>query len=84
MAYTAQPGGMTGEERGLLRDFWGPGMRVDPPTREVVAQLAPGRGDWVFTKWRYSAFFSTDLLERMRRTGATSSSSAACTRTSAY
>ena len=33
VAYTAQPGGMTDEQRGLLKDFWGPGMRVDPADR---------------------------------------------------
>lgn len=69
VAYTAQPGGMTETERGLLRDFWGPGMRVDPADREVVAELAPADGDWMFTKWRYSAFFRTDLLARMRAHG---------------
>jgi isochorismate hydrolase len=69
VGYTAQPGGMTGEQRGLLRDFWGPGMRVEPADREVVDELAPGRDDWLFTKWRYSAFFRSDLLERMRARG---------------
>ncbi|MFI1940739.1 isochorismatase family protein [Streptomyces purpureus] len=66
VAYTAQPGGMTPEQRGLLADFWGPGMKVDPADREVVAPLAPTAADWLLTKWRYSAFFKTDLLERMR------------------
>jgi trans-2,3-dihydro-3-hydroxyanthranilic acid synthase len=69
IAYTAQPGGMTESQRGLLRDFWGPGMRVDPGDREVVDALAPADGDWVLTKWRYSAFFRSDLLERMRAEG---------------
>lgn len=69
VAYTAQPGGMTPEQRGLLADFWGAGMRVDPADREVVEPLAPAPGDWVFTKWRYSAFFRSDLLERMRAAG---------------
>ncbi|MEV7193726.1 isochorismatase family protein [Streptomyces sp. NPDC093510] len=69
VAYTAQPGGMTDEQRGLLKDFWGPGMRVDPADREVVGPLAPAAGDWRLTKWRYSAFFRTDLLERMRAGG---------------
>ncbi|GAB1516165.1 isochorismatase family protein [Actinophytocola sp. KF-1] len=69
VAYTAQPGGMTPEQRGLLKDFWGPGMKVAPADREVVDELAPGRDDWVFTKWRYSAFFRSDLLERMRALG---------------
>ncbi|MEU3253481.1 isochorismatase family protein [Streptomyces sp. NPDC006997] len=69
VAYTAQPGGMTEEQRGLLKDFWGPGMRVDPADREVVAPLAPAPDDWMLAKWRYSAFFRSDLLERMRSRG---------------
>ncbi|MFF8594436.1 isochorismatase family protein [Streptomyces sp. NPDC015220] len=69
VAYTAQPGGMTEEERGLLKDFWGPGMRVDPADREVVEALAPTPGDAVFTKWRYSAFFRSGLLDWLRRHG---------------
>jgi trans-2,3-dihydro-3-hydroxyanthranilic acid synthase len=66
VAYTAQPGGMSEQERGLLKDFWGPGMRVDPTDREVVDPLAPEPADWIFTKWRYSAFYRSDLLARMR------------------
>ncbi|GAA2268864.1 MULTISPECIES: isochorismatase family protein [Kitasatospora] len=69
VAYTAQPGGMTQEQRGLLKDFWGPGMRPDPADREVVDELAPSEGDWQLTKWRYSAFFNSPLLERMRESG---------------
>lgn len=66
IAYTAQPGGMSEVDRGLLEDFWGPGMRVDPTDREIVDALAPAAGDWRLTKWRYSAFHRSDLLERMR------------------
>lgn len=66
VAYTAQPGSMTEKQRGLLKDFWGPGMRVDPADRQVAGPVAPAPGDWVFTKWRYSAFFKSALLERMR------------------
>ncbi|MBT2472224.1 isochorismatase family protein [Streptomyces sp. ISL-66] len=69
VAYTAQPGGMDDAQRGLLKDFWGPGMRTDPADREVVVELAPGADDWLLTKWRYSAFFRSDLLERMRGAG---------------
>ncbi|GLF99409.1 isochorismatase family protein [Streptomyces yaizuensis] len=69
VGYTAQPGGMTPEQRGLLADFWGPGMRVDPADREVVEPLTPAAHDWRFTKWRYSAFFRSDLLDRMRFQG---------------
>ncbi len=66
IAYTAQPGGMTNDQRGLLKDFWGTGMRVDPDERQVVAELTPDAGDWIFTKWRYSAFFKSELLATMR------------------
>lgn len=69
VAYTAQPGGMSAAERGLLADFWGPGMRGTAADREVIAPLAPAPGDWRFTKWRYSAFFRSDLLDRMRAAG---------------
>jgi isochorismate hydrolase len=69
VAYTAQPGRMTRDQRGLLRDFWGPGMRTEKADREMVPELAPAAGDWVFTKWRYSAFFRSDLHERMRACG---------------
>ncbi|MGA5867863.1 isochorismatase family protein [Streptomyces cinereoruber] len=67
--YTAQPGGMTDEERGLLKDFWGPGMRVDPADRQIVPELTPAPADRVLTKWRYSAFFRSDLLEQLRAQG---------------
>jgi isochorismate hydrolase len=66
VAYTLQPGRMTDEQRGLLKDFWGPGMRSEPIERDVVPELAPAAGHWIFTKWRYSAFFRSDLLKRMR------------------
>ena len=66
VAYTAQSGRMTERQRGLLKDFWGPGMRTDPSDREIVEPLTPEPGDWLLTKWRYSAFFRTDLLHRMR------------------
>jgi isochorismate hydrolase len=69
VAYTAQPGGMTAAQRGLLKDFWGPGMTPSPRDREVVEPLAPRDGDWLLTKWRYSAFFNTDLRARMWRAG---------------
>lgn len=64
--YTAQPGGMTQQDRGLLKDFWGAGMRVDPADRQIIDQLAPSSTDTVLTKWRYSAFFRSELLTLMR------------------
>lgn len=69
VGYTAQPGDMSEEQRGLLKDFWGPGMRKTPEDRQVVDALAPADGDWLFTKLRYSAFFRSDLLERIRDSG---------------
>ncbi|TLS43782.1 isochorismatase family protein [Streptomyces montanus] len=69
VGYTAQPGDMSEQERGLLRDFWGPGMRRTPADREVVDELTPQPGDWRFDKWRYSAFHRSGLLERIRRSG---------------
>lgn len=69
VAYTAQPGGMTEQQRGLLKDFWGPGMQVLAEDREVIDELKPAGDDWVFTKWRYSAFFHSDLLAKMREHG---------------
>jgi isochorismate hydrolase len=61
VAYTAQPGGMTRTERGIQHDFWGPGMTAEPRHRRIIDELAPSGGDTVLTKWRYSAFFGTDL-----------------------
>src|SRR5689334_4693446 len=49
---TAQPGGMSPDERGLLADFWGPGMSARPEDRAVVDGLTPDEGDTVLVKWR--------------------------------
>lgn len=67
--YTAQPGGMTRTERGLLHDFWGPGMDRDLKHREIIPELTPDIDDTVLTKWRYSAFVRSDLDERMPALG---------------
>lgn len=67
--YTAQPGGMSAEERGLLRDFWGWGMRRDDGGRTIPPDLAPRTVDTVLTKWRYSAFHWTGLDDRLRELG---------------
>ncbi|MGX9225530.1 isochorismatase family protein [Streptomyces albus] len=69
VAYTVQPGGMSEQDRGLLKDFWGPGMKVDPADRTVVDELRPAADDWTFTKWRYSAFFRSGLLAELERHG---------------
>ncbi|WP_323136034.1 isochorismatase family protein [Streptomyces sp. NBC_01481] len=67
--YTAQPGGMTPEERGLLQDFWGPGMSAAPEDRGIPEAVAPGERDTVLTKWRASAFHNTGLLDLMSAQG---------------
>ncbi|WP_031509000.1 isochorismatase family protein [Streptomyces megasporus] len=69
VVYTAQPGGMSDEQRGLLKDFWGAGMSADPDHRAIPERIAPAPDDQVFTKWRPSAFCRTDLLALLRRTG---------------
>ena len=60
---------MTDQQRGLLKDFWGPGMSAEPGERAVVPELAPAPSDWSLIKWRYSAFLNPDLLARMRSAG---------------
>lgn len=67
--YTAQPGNMTSQQRGLLKDIWGPGMRADPADRQIIDELLPQGTDRVLTKWRYSAFYRSDLLDLMRAQG---------------
>lgn len=66
IAYTAQPGDMDPVQRGLLQDFWGPGMSSAPEDRELLPEIAPTGDDTVLTKWRYSAFHRTPLAELMR------------------
>jgi bifunctional isochorismate lyase/aryl carrier protein len=67
--YSAQPGAMSRAERGLLYDFWGPGMDGDPVKRQIVPGVAPRHGDTVLTKWRYSAFHQSQLLSLIREWG---------------
>lgn len=67
--YSAQPGAMTPEQRGLLNDFWGPGMDGEPGQREIVPAMPAGPRDTTITKWRYSAFARSDLLGALHRAG---------------
>jgi bifunctional isochorismate lyase/aryl carrier protein len=68
VVYSAQPGGQTPEQRGLLMHFWGPGVSGGPH-KKIVDELAPGADDILLTKWRYSAFRKTGLLDLMRERG---------------
>ncbi|GLO65400.1 isochorismatase family protein [Oceanobacillus kimchii] len=67
--YTAQPGDQNQEDRALLTDFWGPGLDDDIEQTKITDQLAPTEDDIVQTKWRYSAFKKSQLLEWMQENG---------------
>jgi len=67
--YTKQPGTQHPRSRGLLRDFWGPGITADPADTGITAALAPAGDDTVLVKHRYSATVRTDLLERLTDMG---------------
>ncbi|GHE98098.1 isochorismatase family protein [Streptomyces fumanus] len=69
VVYSAQPGGMTPRQRGLLHDFWGPGMSAAASDTAIVEELRPAEGDLVVTKWRYSAFVRSPLREFLAETG---------------
>lgn len=69
VVYTMQPAQQTPEQRGLLLDLWGPGLTEHPHKHPIVSELMPGDTDAVLTKWRYSAFQRTELLDLMRRLG---------------
>ena len=67
--FSRQPGGQTRSERGLLWDFWGPGIKAEPTSEAIVGALAPERSDLVIRKRRYSAFYRTNLLQALRGLG---------------
>ncbi|WP_072806761.1 isochorismatase family protein [Rhodococcoides yunnanense] len=68
VVYTMQPGDQHPSRRGILADFWGPGLAVGRDT-EVVEQLTPRETDIQVTKWRYSAFQRTDLRQLLGHHG---------------
>lgn len=69
VVYTAQPGAQAPGERGLLTDFWGPGLSDDANQTKIVDEVEPSEVDTVLTKWRYSAFKRTNLMEIMKEKG---------------
>lgn len=69
VVYTAQPGNQKAEDRALLTDFWGPGLKDDQSQTKVIDELAPNSDDVILTKWRYSAFKKSNLLEMMKEQG---------------
>ncbi|MBM2616673.1 isochorismatase family protein [Actinoplanes sp. LDG1-06] len=61
VVFSAQPGGQSLAERGLLQDFWGDGPPADPHALAITDALTPGPGELRLTKRRYSAFVGTSL-----------------------
>ena len=64
--YTAQPANQDLTERALLTDFWGPGLKEDT---EILLELMPDEDDIQYTKWRYSAFKKSPLLDFLKEEG---------------
>lgn len=69
IVYSAQPGNQSPEDRALLTDFWGVGMEDNPNYTNIVDELSPDDQSVVLTKWRYSAFRRTDLLDNLKNQG---------------
>ncbi|GAB3578809.1 hypothetical protein GCM10027445_46490 [Amycolatopsis endophytica] len=69
VVFSAQPGDQAPDDRRLLTDLWGPGLRAVPEQENIITELTPGADDVLLTKWRYSAFQRTDLRDRMRGWG---------------
>jgi bifunctional isochorismate lyase/aryl carrier protein len=67
--YTAQPPEQSSAERGLLNEMWGPGLTAFPEAHHIVDTLRPSDADIVLTKYRYSAFHRTALLDMLRARG---------------
>jgi len=68
VVYTVQPPDQSPADRGLLGEFWGPGLSGERTAR-VTDALAPGPDDLVVTKWRYNAFVRTPLLDLLAERG---------------
>ncbi|UXI03302.1 isochorismatase family protein [Photobacterium sp. TY1-4] len=66
VVYTAQPANQAPEDRALLTDFWGTGLKEETA---IIAELAPESDDLQYVKWRYSAFKKTPLLDYMQAQG---------------
>jgi bifunctional isochorismate lyase / aryl carrier protein len=69
VVFSAQPGGQTVDQRGLLLDFWGMGIADGAAPKKIIDALTPAEGDIHLTKWRYSAFRRTGLMDLMKEQG---------------
>lgn len=67
VVYTAQPHEQSAEDRALLNAMWGPGLTAARSEQQkIIDPLSPSEHDIVLSKWRYSAFKRSDLLQRMQ------------------
>lgn len=64
--FSAQPAEQSREARGLLWEFWGPGLGARQDLSGFPSVLHVGSEDTILVKSRYSAFFETHLLEQLR------------------
>lgn len=69
IVYSAQPGNQSPQDRALLTDFWGEGLEDNPNYTNIVDELSPDDQNVVLTKWRYSAFQRTELLDYLQNQG---------------
>lgn len=69
IVFSAQPGDQSPQDRGLLLDLWGPGIRAVPEHEEVIAELTPNATDVRLTTWRYSTFQRTRLRAMLAEWG---------------
>jgi bifunctional isochorismate lyase / aryl carrier protein len=61
IVYTAQPPKQDPGERGLLTDFWGPGLGADAGDEDIIPALSSASHAHLLIKRRYSAFHGTAL-----------------------
>lgn len=66
--YSVQPPRQQAARRGLLSDFWGPGIQTGAEAG-IIPELAPAPHHHVVTKWRYSALTRTDLRQSLAFSG---------------
>lgn len=67
--YSIQPARQSDLQRGLLLDFWGPGLQDQPERAKVIDALEPKAHHHCFEKWRYSAFAKTALASTLAKRG---------------
>jgi bifunctional isochorismate lyase/aryl carrier protein len=67
--YTAQNVQQDQVERGLQREFWGPGMQSETEHRPIVPELRPRAHDRVLDKRRYSAFQQSTFGDQLADLG---------------